>query len=130
MLIDFKAVLSCQGLSECSMNGTESKPFVVACIPAYNEERSIGGVVVRALRHVDWVVVCDDGSWDLTGEIAGGLGALVVRHERNMSYGASLICLLVDTEAWGGCGGDAGCGMAERDINMGGYLLVGVGGCL
>ncbi len=32
------------------------RPFVVACIPAFNEERSIVGVVVRALRHVDWVV--------------------------------------------------------------------------
>jgi len=42
------------------------------------------------LRYVDRVVVCDDGSRDLTGEIAGGLGAVVVRHDRNMGYGASL----------------------------------------
>jgi len=55
-----------------------SKPFVVAYIPAFNEERTIGGVVVRALRYVDRVVVCDDGSGDLTGAIAGGLGAVVV----------------------------------------------------
>ena len=27
---------------------TESNPVVVACVPAYNEERAIGGVVVRA----------------------------------------------------------------------------------
>lgn len=58
------------------------RPFVVACIPAYNEERTIGGVVVKALRYVDRVVVCDGGSGDLTGAIAGGLGAVVVRHER------------------------------------------------
>ena len=32
---------------------------------------------------MDRVVVCDDGSGGLTGEIAGGLGAVVVRHERN-----------------------------------------------
>lgn len=38
------------------------KLFVVACIPAYDEEGSIGGVVVRALRFVDRVVICDDGS--------------------------------------------------------------------
>jgi glycosyltransferase involved in cell wall biosynthesis len=43
---------------------------VVACIPAFNEERAIGGVVVRAMRYVDRVVVCDDGSGDLTGETA------------------------------------------------------------
>jgi len=52
-----------------------SKPHVVACIPAYDEERTIGGVVVRALRHVDRVVVCDDGSRDLTGAITETLGA-------------------------------------------------------
>jgi len=64
--------------------------FVVACIPAFNEEKNIGGVVVRALKYVDMVVVCDDGSSDLTGDIARGLGAVVVRHERNMGYGAAL----------------------------------------
>jgi len=67
-----------------------SKPLIVACIPAFNEERTIGGVVVRAMKHVDRVVVCDDGSVDLTAEIAGGLGAVVVRHERNTGYGAAL----------------------------------------
>jgi glycosyltransferase involved in cell wall biosynthesis len=66
------------------------KPFVVACVPAFNEERSIAGVVVQAKRYVDRVVVCDDGSVDLTGAIAEGLGAVVIRHERNMGYGASL----------------------------------------
>ena len=50
------------------------KPFVVACIPAYDEERTIGGVVVRALRYVDRVVVCEGGSGDLTCAIAGGGG--------------------------------------------------------
>jgi cellulose synthase/poly-beta-1,6-N-acetylglucosamine synthase-like glycosyltransferase len=82
---------------------------VVACIPAYNEEETIGGVVVRALRYVDRVVVCDDGSGDLTGEIAEGLGAVVVRHERNMGYGASVMGLWVDTETECGCG----CGPVE-----------------
>lgn len=33
--------------------------------------------------------MCDDGSVDLTGEIAEAMGA-VVRHERNMGYGAAL----------------------------------------
>jgi glycosyltransferase involved in cell wall biosynthesis len=61
----------------------DKEPFVVACVPAFNEEGSIGGVVVRALRYVDRVVVCDDGSVDLTGAIAEGLGAVVIRHEGN-----------------------------------------------
>jgi len=65
-----------------------SKPFVVACIPAFDEERTIARVVLLAKRYVDKVVVCDDGSGDLTGGVAGGLGAVVVRHEKNIGYGA------------------------------------------
>ena len=38
------------------------------------------------MSYVERVVVCDDGSEDLTGEIIGGLGAAVVRHERNTGY--------------------------------------------
>ena len=36
------------------------------------------------------MIVCDDGSVDLTGEIAEAMGAAVVRHPRNMGYGAAL----------------------------------------
>lgn len=67
-----------------------SKPVIAACIPAYNEEKMIGSVIVRALKHVDFVVVCDDGSNDLTADIAEGLGASVVKHERNLGKGAAL----------------------------------------
>ncbi|MBS7645853.1 glycosyltransferase family 2 protein [Candidatus Bathyarchaeota archaeon] len=66
------------------------RPRVIACIPAYNEEGTIAKVVVQAQRHVDKVVVCDDGSEDLTGLIAERLGAEVIRHERNMGKGAAL----------------------------------------
>lgn len=68
----------------------KSKPTVVACVPAFNEEKTIAKVVLLARRHVDRVVICDDGSSDLTGEIAEGLGADVVRHRRNMGKGAAL----------------------------------------
>ena len=51
---------------------TEKKPTVAACVPAFNEERTIGGIVVRILRYVDSVVMCDDGTVDLKGAIAGG----------------------------------------------------------
>ncbi|MCJ7574186.1 glycosyltransferase [Candidatus Bathyarchaeota archaeon] len=49
---------------------TEKKPTVAACVPAFNEWGSIAGVVVQAEKYVDRVVVCDDGSRDLTGAIA------------------------------------------------------------
>jgi glycosyltransferase involved in cell wall biosynthesis len=63
---------------------------VVAVIPAYNEERFIGSVVLRARACVDAVIVVDDGSRDATAEIAERAGAIVVRHEANRGKGAAL----------------------------------------
>jgi glycosyltransferase involved in cell wall biosynthesis len=68
---------------------------VVACIPAYNEERTIAKVVLKTMKYVDKVIVCDDGSTDLTGEIARRLGAEVIRHERNMGKGVALRDLFI-----------------------------------
>ena len=66
------------------------QPFIVALIPAYNEERTIAKIVLKTKKYVDKVIVCDDGSTDMTGEIARALGAEVIRHERNMGKGAAL----------------------------------------
>jgi len=66
------------------------EPLIVACIPAFNEEKTIGKVVLQAQRYVSRVIVCDDGSTDMTGEIASRLGADVIRHERNLGYGAAI----------------------------------------
>ena len=65
-------------------------PLVVVGIPAFNEEKTIARVILGAQKHTDIVVVCDDGSTDLTGEIAGRLGAVVIRHDKNLGYGAAL----------------------------------------
>jgi len=64
--------------------------LVVALVPAFNEEHYVASVLVRLREYVDRVIVCDDGSVDLTGDIAEAMGATVVRHERNMGYGAAL----------------------------------------
>ena len=66
------------------------KVFIVAAIPAYNEEYTIGKIVLLSQKYVDKVLVCDDGSQDLTGEIAEKLGAIVIRHEKNTGKGAAL----------------------------------------
>ena len=67
-----------------------AKPFIVVGIPAHNEESSIAHVVLEAQMFADVVVVCDDGSTDLTAKIAERLGADVVRHERKLGYGAAI----------------------------------------
>lgn len=59
-------------------------------MPAYNEEMSIADVIRGCQRYVDKVVVVDDGSIDATAQIALSLNAHVVRHPRNMGYGAAL----------------------------------------
>ena len=64
--------------------------LIVIGIPAFNEEKTIARVVLEAQKHADIVVVCDDGSADLTGEIAEHLGAIVIRHEHNGGYGAAM----------------------------------------
>ena len=58
--------------------------LVVALVPAYDEERYVASVLVRLREYVDRVIVCDDGSVDLTGDIAEAMGAVAVRHSLNM----------------------------------------------
>jgi glycosyltransferase involved in cell wall biosynthesis len=66
------------------------KTFVVVGIPALNEEKAIAAIVLQSQSCADKVVVCDDGSTDLTATIAERLGAVVIRHEQNLGYGAAI----------------------------------------
>lgn len=63
---------------------------VVAVIPAHDEARFIGSVVLMTRRHVERVIVVDDGSSDATAEIAEAAGATVIRHTHNSGKGAAL----------------------------------------
>ena len=62
----------------------------IACIPAYNEEKPIGDVIKKSLNYVDKVIVCDDGSRDLTSSKAKEANAIVIKHEKNLGKGAAL----------------------------------------
>lgn len=66
------------------------KESVIVVIPAYNEERFIGSVVLKTLPLVDRVIVVDDGSRDATADIAEAAGAVVVRHGVNQGKGVAL----------------------------------------
>jgi glycosyltransferase involved in cell wall biosynthesis len=63
---------------------------IVIGLPAYNEEKYIGSVILAARKYSDKVVVVDDGSTDDTAEIAKLAGATVVQHEGNQGYGATI----------------------------------------
>ena len=62
----------------------------LVCIPAFNEEKPIVDVIKKSLKYVDQVIVCDDGSLDLTAEQAKIAGAIVIKHEKNMGKGDAM----------------------------------------
>lgn len=59
-------------------------------IPAYNEEGKIAKILASLNEITDTVIVCDDGSTDMTEKIAKKMGAIVVKHEKNLGYGAAI----------------------------------------
>jgi glycosyltransferase involved in cell wall biosynthesis len=63
---------------------------VSVVIPAYNESRFIGSVVLGLTRRPVEILVVDDGSDDDTAEIARAAGAEVLRLETNQGKGAAL----------------------------------------
>jgi glycosyltransferase involved in cell wall biosynthesis len=69
-------------------------PSVTIVIPAFNEAGSIAAVLsdltsgCRALEAA--IVVVDDGSDDQTAAAAERPGVTVIRHQRNLGYGAAL----------------------------------------
>jgi len=75
-----------------------SQPKILVAMPAYNEERYIGSVVLKAKQYADEVIVLDDGSTDDTSEIARLAGATIIRHEENKGYGAAIQSLLAEAK--------------------------------
>ena len=73
----------------------EDGPYIIAGMPMYNEEETIGSVVTRALRHVNEVICIDDGSSDSSARIAEACGATVIRHRVNRGYGGALKTLFL-----------------------------------
>ena len=82
-------------MSEGDVPLSAAKPHIIAGMPMYNEEETIGSVVTRALRYVDEVICIDDGSSDASARIAEACGATVIRHRVNRGYGGALKTLFL-----------------------------------
>lgn len=67
-------------------------------MPAFNEEKYIGTLVLQARRYVDEVIVIDDGSTDDTVETAKLAGARVITHEKNRGYGAAIQSIFAEAK--------------------------------
>jgi len=59
-------------------------------IPAFNEEKNIAAIITKLSDITDTIIVCNDGSSDLTSDIAEKMGAFVINHEKNLGYGAAI----------------------------------------
>tara|TARA_A100001037_G_C15115817_1_gene621338 strand:+ start:1110 stop:1997 length:888 start_codon:yes stop_codon:yes gene_type:complete len=59
-------------------------------IPAFNEEKNIGNIIEELNKKYESIIVCDDGSTDSTYDILKKSNVIVVRHEKNLGYGAAV----------------------------------------
>ena len=64
-------------------------------LPAYNEEKNIASIITKIGKITDTIIVCNDGSSDLTGEIASKMGTIVINHEKNTGYGSAIRSLFL-----------------------------------
>ncbi len=76
------------------MKSSERMGGILVGMPAYNEAKYIGSLVLQAGQYADEVVVLDDGSMDNTSKIAELAGATIIRHHENKGYGAAIQSIL------------------------------------
>ena len=64
--------------------------MLIIGIPAYNEEKNIASMVLKLKESADKIIVCNDGSTDLTGKISEELNVITIHHKENLGYGAAI----------------------------------------
>jgi glycosyltransferase involved in cell wall biosynthesis len=68
----------------------ETRMKLIAIIPAFNEESTIGDVIKATSRFVDEILVISDGSTDRTVDIAKSAGATVIDNIVNRGLGKTI----------------------------------------
>jgi len=63
---------------------------VVIGMPAFNESKKIEEIIQKIKKKADYIIICNDGSTDSTGEIAKKMGVIVINHEKNLGYGSAI----------------------------------------
>ncbi len=76
--------------NESADDASSSTGPVLAGLPMFNEEETIGTVVTMTLPYVDNVVCVDDGSSDDSAHVASIAGAIVHHHRVNRGYGGAM----------------------------------------
>jgi glycosyltransferase involved in cell wall biosynthesis len=74
------------------------KPKIIAGMPAYNEGKYVGSLVLNVRQYVDEVFIVDDGSKDDTVKIARLAGADVIQHDTNRGYGAAIQSIIAEAK--------------------------------
>ncbi len=64
-------------------------------IPAFNEEENIAKIIIKLKKLSYSIIVCNDGSSDMTGEIAEELGVIVINHPKNLGYGSAIRSIFI-----------------------------------
>lgn len=67
-------------------------------IPAFNEEKNIASILIKLKKVTKDIIVCDDGSTDLTANIAEELGAIVIKHKKNLGYGGAISSIFLKAQ--------------------------------
>jgi len=75
---------------------------IIVGIPAFNEEKNIAVLIIQLKKIADKIIVCNDGSTDLTSKIAEELGATMINHKKNLGYGAAIRSIFLKSKDLGG----------------------------